>query len=465
MVRRHELEKESLLDTLEVVRAENHDMHARYHRLTSDLHAEVTRVLELERELERRDSREVTLIDQIQNLESELMELRYLDFQLNSTADQTLGSKMARARSWMLNCHLLFGRGEESRIFPSRRAVALIRSSRHRPRSPRHRFRPNSSRRIAARARKPLSRVFLVRNVRRCRRAEVSSRALGPCPCSMVPEASSETTGDRNDQVKHHRFPRREAAAYCVIRIAPSAKPTATRQMSPTLLGISLPKDDSDVWNIPDEQLPEIEDEILPKPLRRPHEEAPMLSAPTDTIDSRLGENGHLDDSYEQDEDRQSTVQHHGGARVSSNGFASQRDVSSSLPRSTSEATVTKSTAASQLPRPASILSKIPTSRSASGMSDTSARRSVSSRLPRLGLKPSSRYTATTSGNRTVSNTTDKSTASTLSSVYSSGAPPSLGSLPSGNNTMEDEIQAELKRLGNPKPFMRYYSPPRSKMV
>jgi hypothetical protein len=47
----------------------------------------------------------------------------------------------------------------------------------------------------------------------------------------------------------------------------------------------------------------------------------------------------------------------------------------------------------------------------------------------------------------------------------SSGAPPSLGSLQSGNNTMEDEIQAELARLGNPQPYMRYYSPPRSKMI
>ncbi len=91
MVRRHELEKESLLDTLERMRAENAELHARHGHLTSDLHAEVTRVLELERELERRDSREVTLIGQIQVLESELVELRYLDHQLNTSAEQDSG--------------------------------------------------------------------------------------------------------------------------------------------------------------------------------------------------------------------------------------------------------------------------------------------------------------------------------------------------------------------------------------
>uniref|UniRef100_V5E8G4 Uncharacterized protein n=1 Tax=Kalmanozyma brasiliensis (strain GHG001) TaxID=1365824 RepID=V5E8G4_KALBG len=362
LLRRHELEKESLLDTLEIVRSENNAMHARYDRLTSDLHAEVTRVLELERELERRDSREVTLIDQIQNLESELMELRYLDFQLNSTADQTLGSED----------------GEGS----------------------------------------------------------IMDVELPPLL----------------------RHPHRE-----------SNKPTQARQASPTLLGLSLPKDDSDIWNIPDEQLPEIEDEIIPTPLKRPHEQAPMLSsAGADTIDSRLGDNGHFDDGYnrnnEVEEEALSSVPSTIQPSVLSNGVTPQRVLSSSLPRSTSQATVTKSSTLSQLPRLAAA-SKIPTSRSVSGSSD----RSVSSRLPRLGLKPSSRYTATTaSGSRTVSNATDKSTGSTLSSVYSNistGAPPSLGSLPSGNNTMEDEIQAELARLGNPKPFMRYYSPPRSKMI
>ena len=124
------------------------------------------------------------------------------------------------------------------------------------------------------------------------------------------------------------------------------------------------------------------------------------------------------------------------------------------MPRSSSQVTVTKNTAAQSTP------SKIPTSRSVSG--------SFASRLPRLGLKPSTRYATTGSGIRTVSAATDKSTGSTLSSVYSHGsaaAPPSLGSLPSGNNTMEDEIQAELARLGNPQPHFRYYSPPRSNMI
>ncbi|EST06576.2 hypothetical protein PSEUBRA_004486 [Kalmanozyma brasiliensis GHG001] len=469
LLRRHELEKESLLDTLEIVRSENNAMHARYDRLTSDLHAEVTRVLELERELERRDSREVTLIDQIQNLESELMELRYLDFQLNSTADQTLGSEDGE------------GSIMDVELPPSLRSRAGVPSL---PFSPRGTANPMvspppsfSSASISA----------LLKPTHRSTRSEAfvaglpgSEQATLPTSRSEMPRARpvsllngpgglfrDERGSQRSSQASPLPTPRSSSLLRHPHR--ESNKPTQARQASPTLLGLSLPKDDSDIWNIPDEQLPEIEDEIIPTPLKRPHEQAPMLSsAGADTIDSRLGDNGHFDDGYnrnnEVEEEALSSVPSTIQPSVLSNGVTPQRVLSSSLPRSTSQATVTKSSTLSQLPRLAAA-SKIPTSRSVSGSSD----RSVSSRLPRLGLKPSSRYTATTaSGSRTVSNATDKSTGSTLSSVYSNistGAPPSLGSLPSGNNTMEDEIQAELARLGNPKPFMRYYSPPRSKMI
>lgn len=221
------------------------------------------------------------------------------------------------------------------------------------------------------------------------------------------------------------------------------------------------------MWNIADEQLPEIEDELLPTATSRSHRREESSSAQAETFDSKLGDAGHGDVSDERErageEDRSSSL-------TSANGGSGHHDASPSVPRSTSQVTVTKGTVP-QLGRPLPTPSKIPTSRSVSGMSDSPSHRSVSSRLPRLGLKPSSRYSTTGTGTgafRSISGATDKSTGSTLSSVYSTmsaGAPPSLGSLPSGNNTMEDEIQAELARLGNPKPYMRYYSPPRSKMI
>lgn len=237
-------------------------------------------------------------------------------------------------------------------------------------------------------------------------------------------------------------------------------------------MGLSLPKEEDEMWNIANEQLPEIDDELVATSTGRSHQRGQGGSVRGETNDSTLGSSGHIgEDSFEDDEDRMSsapsTIHHRAAAAVSG---TPQRDTSSSsLPQSTSQATVTKSTAV-QLPRAAPTPSKIPTSRSAGAISDSPSHRSVTSRLPRLGLKPSTRYhsTAASSGVRTVSGATDKSTGSTLSSVYSNlstGAPPSLGSLPSANNTMEDEIQAELARLGNPQPYMRYYSPPRSKMI
>ncbi|CDU23270.1 uncharacterized protein SPSC_01899 [Sporisorium scitamineum] len=454
MVRRHELEKESLLDSLERVRAENADLHARHDSLTSDLHAEVTRVLELERELERRDSREVTLIGQIQQLEHELVELRYLDFQLNSTADQTLGSEDGE------------GSIMDVELPPTLQSRAHIGTLPLLPRG-----------------------STLAKPTHRSTRSEAFVSGLPGSERSTLPPSKSELPRarpvsllngpgglfreDRGSQRSSQASPLPTPRTSSLLRHPRTSGKTAKAQpASPTLLGLGLPKEDYDVWSIADEQLPEIDDEILPPSGTISRPQASIGSAPVQTFDSKLGETGHLDHSYERDEeeeeDRQSssipsTIQHTGMAGGVRNGITPQCDMSSSLPRSTSQATVTN--LATQLPRP-SPTSKIPTSRSASGISDSPSHHSVSSRLPRLGLKPSSRYSS--NGIRNVSNATDKSTGSTLSSVYSNisaGAPPSLGSLPSGNNTMEDEIQAELARLGNPQPYMRYYSPPRSKMI
>ncbi|CBQ68058.1 conserved hypothetical protein [Sporisorium reilianum SRZ2] len=449
MVRRHELEKESLLDTLERVRAENADLHARHDSLTSDLHAEVTRVLELERELERRDSREVTLIGQIQQLENELVELRYLDFQLNSTADQTLGSEDGEGSIMDV---------ELPPTLQSRAGIGAL------PLSPRHSALAKPTHRSTR------SEAFVSGLPGSERSTLPSSRTELPRarPVSLLNGPGGLFREDRGSQRSSAASPLPTPRTSSLLRHPrASGKTTKAQPASPTLLGLGLPKDEDDEdWNIADEQLPEIDDEILPSTMTTLRQPASIGAAPVHTFDSRFGEPGHLNDSYERDGEQDdevrsasvpSTIQHHGAT--------AQRDVSSSLPRSTSQATVTKSTPATQLPRP-SPASKIPTSRSAGAISDSPSHRSISSRLPRLGLKPSTRYSNTAV--RNVSNATDKSTASTLSSVYStmsSGAPPSLGSLPSANNTMEDEIQAELARLGNPQPYMRYYSPPRSKMV
>ncbi|KAN0063018.1 hypothetical protein ACQY0O_004181 [Thecaphora frezii] len=75
LMRRHELERESLLDSLERTRAEVAELRTRNESLTADLHAEVTRVLELERELERRDDRELQLLARTQQLEEKVARL------------------------------------------------------------------------------------------------------------------------------------------------------------------------------------------------------------------------------------------------------------------------------------------------------------------------------------------------------------------------------------------------------
>ena len=240
-----------------------------------------------------------------------------------------------------------------------------------------------------------------------------------------------------------------------------SGKVAKARPASPTLFGLSLPTEEEEMWNLADEHLPEIDDEIIP-----PYQQVSSTVVPMETMDSQVAQSGHLDRSSERDEDDED--QHSSDPSLIQDSVTSQRDLSGSMPRSSSQVTVTKNNTASQLPRPSATPSRIPTSRSAGGIADAPAHRSISSRLPRLGLKPSSRYSTAGNGMRSVSNATDKSTGSTLSSVYSTDsarAPPSLGSLPSGNNTMEDEIQAELARLGNPQPYMRYYSPPRSKLM
>ncbi|PWN51540.1 hypothetical protein IE53DRAFT_386077 [Violaceomyces palustris] len=76
LLRRHDLERESLLDSLERARAEVAALQQRHDEITSDLHAEVTRVLELERELERKHERELELLARNKDLENEVNELR-----------------------------------------------------------------------------------------------------------------------------------------------------------------------------------------------------------------------------------------------------------------------------------------------------------------------------------------------------------------------------------------------------
>nr|CDI51566.1 putative protein [Melanopsichium pennsylvanicum 4] len=460
MVRRHELEKESLLDTLERVRAENADLHSRHESLTGDLHAEVTRVLELERELERRDSREVTLIGQIQDLENELMELRYLDHQLNSTADQTLGSEDGEGS--IMDVELPPALHSNVRpggsAFSPRIKAGLVSPP------------PSFSSSVSALA-KPTHRVS---------RSEAFVSGLPGSERSILPASSSELPRARPVSLLNGPggLFREDSGSVRSSQASPLPTPRSssllraprykrTQQTSPALLGGSLPKEEDEMWSIADEELPEVDYELVTTSTGRSHQRKEGSTTQGETIDSRLGDIGHRYSSYEQEGDRYcsvpSTVQNQ--TAISSNAGTPQRDVSSSLPRSGSQATVTKNAG---IHRPFPAPSKIPTSRSVSGgISDSPSHRSISSRLPRLGIKPSTQ-TTTSSGIRSISGATDKSIGSTLSSVYSNisvGAPPSLGSLPSGNNTMEDEIQAELARMGNPQPYLRYYSPPRSKMI
>lgn len=72
--RRHTLERNSLLDMLERSRAENAELRASKGQLQADLHQEVTRVLELDRELSRQREQEMILASRIESLEEELKE-------------------------------------------------------------------------------------------------------------------------------------------------------------------------------------------------------------------------------------------------------------------------------------------------------------------------------------------------------------------------------------------------------
>lgn len=72
MQQRHALERDSLLDMLDRTRSEAHELGTRNEHLRADLHLEVTRVLELERECERRKQNEQQLARRVQALEQEL---------------------------------------------------------------------------------------------------------------------------------------------------------------------------------------------------------------------------------------------------------------------------------------------------------------------------------------------------------------------------------------------------------
>jgi len=74
--RRHELERNSLLDALEQTRAENAHLHTANGQLQSDLHAEVTRVLQLERELQRQLEHEQTLGTRLEEMARHIAELQ-----------------------------------------------------------------------------------------------------------------------------------------------------------------------------------------------------------------------------------------------------------------------------------------------------------------------------------------------------------------------------------------------------
>ena len=70
--RRHALERDSLLDMLERSRTEASSVRARNEELEADLHQEVTRVLELQRETDRMRENEEAMLDRIARLEEEL---------------------------------------------------------------------------------------------------------------------------------------------------------------------------------------------------------------------------------------------------------------------------------------------------------------------------------------------------------------------------------------------------------
>ncbi|KAI3481051.1 hypothetical protein L1887_56625 [Cichorium endivia] len=403
---------------------ENADMHARHDSLTSDLHAEVTRVLELERELERRDSREVTLIGQIQDLENELMELRYLDHQLNASADQTLGSEDGEGS--ILDVELPPTLHTSTRMgisaFSPRRSAAGSASPA-----------PSSVMSAAAAAAKP---------THRSTRSEAFVSGL----------PGSERKTAPTEAVRRHRFRRHAAAVCCAAANRAQARSGRGKDASPTLLGLSLPKDEDEAWNIADEQLPEIDDEPNDPAVATWPRRGPSSSENVDGIESSLGTQRGHEPHDETDDDRNSSRP----STITVKRTAAVANGHGDKERGLAAAACLRACKQDPHEPPRSVASR--------SLPATAVSRRV---FPGWGLKPSANY-ANAGGIRSVSGATDKSTASTLSSVYStmsSGAPPSLGSLQSGNNTMEDEIQAELARLGNPQPYMRYYSPPRSKMI
>lgn len=71
--RRHALERDSLLDMLERARSENVELRARNEMLQSDLHLEVTQVLELQRELQRQGERAAEQAAKVEALEAQLV--------------------------------------------------------------------------------------------------------------------------------------------------------------------------------------------------------------------------------------------------------------------------------------------------------------------------------------------------------------------------------------------------------
>ncbi|PWZ01367.1 hypothetical protein BCV70DRAFT_158492, partial [Testicularia cyperi] len=439
ILRRHDLEKESLLDSLERARSESVDLHTRNESLTSDLHAEVTRVLELERELERRDAREMSLIGQIHELENRLMELRYLDDRLKE-ADRSMSSEEGEGSIMDTEPPAALSQSYSSRTdpwvkahgrgAPKPKASSTVDAPAVGTGSDETAM-PHSKSDSGVRAR-PIS---LVNGPSGLTREERASDVSSPLP---APRSSSLL-----------RHPRSSTRGSLAPTLSPSASSTGLPAAAPAI-GTSLEEGD---WSLADEEEPHLDDDLLDERPLQTSADSKSSMYDTSTVASRKRR-------YDQPDEPMSTSTSSNTAKATASLGRAQ---TSGLPRLSS---ATNSVIDSRL-----IFPDMGTGNISIASSTPSSTRSVSSRLPRLGLKPSTRYnsaTAASSSARNVSSATDRSAASTLSSVFSNSsamAPPSLGSLASGNNTMEEEIQAELARLGNPQPFMRYYSPPRGKLA
>ncbi|CAD6883893.1 unnamed protein product [Tilletia controversa] len=96
MRRRHELERNSLLDALEQTRTENAHLQTANRQLQSDLHAEVTRVLQLERELQRQMDHGETLGLRLVELDQRVGELQGEIEHLRQTETQPSASVLER---------------------------------------------------------------------------------------------------------------------------------------------------------------------------------------------------------------------------------------------------------------------------------------------------------------------------------------------------------------------------------